>query len=109
MTSVTTTETHFAATPAIAQHQTHRPHRLIRLTDATVAAFLAIRGFVSSVVRAPVLLPIEAAMLEASVLVALLDGHADEQSDLMVGHADEQSDTFAWIMPIDVWHPHRRA
>jgi hypothetical protein len=90
MTSVTMTETRFAATPAVAQRLTDSPDRAIAPSDTIAAALSTIRCFVSRFVHAPVL-PIEA-MLEASVLVAMLEDHTGQQSD-----------TFRWNMPVDVW------
>jgi hypothetical protein len=75
MTIASMTQAPFAASPVIARELTHEPDRVSRLGALIVAGGRAVGGFVSAVIRVPIL-PVEA-LLEASVLVSMLDGHAD--------------------------------
>jgi hypothetical protein len=92
MTTVTMLPAAFAASHAVAQQLTHQPHRLAHLASAAVASGRAIGGFVSGVIRAPIL-PVEA-LLEASVLVSMLDSHADR--DQVRSALRQPSDGFLW-------------
>jgi hypothetical protein len=92
MTTATITQPPFAASPAVAQELTHQPDGLIRLVAATVAVGRAVAGFVGGAIRAPIL-PVEA-LLEASVLASMLDGHADR--DQVQSAYRSPFDGFVW-------------